>query len=116
VYDSRYLECGAMYKFKHQDPNHGTPGTESYGVVEARWVTSFDGRGLGLISGGNDGCIRLWDISQASDNPTNGRVVAETDFDIAHFSVGDISKGEAPLVVGDSGGGISIFDRSGTRR
>lgn len=55
VYDSRNLEEGPLYKFKHQDPNHGTPGIESYGIVEAQWVTGFNGRGLGLISGGNDG-------------------------------------------------------------
>ena len=77
------------------------------------------------------GCVRLWDVRQAADSPANGRVIAETDFDIAHFSIGDKSKGEAPLVVyvflyvlpslsiltdtnsGDSGGGISIFDRLG---
>jgi len=78
-----------------------------------KWVKGFDARGLGLISGGNDGCVRLWDVSLAADNPANGRVIAETDFDIAHFSIGDPSKGETPLVVGDSGGGISIFDRLG---
>jgi WD40 repeat protein len=115
VYDSRNLEDGPLYKFKHQDPNHGTPGIESYGIVEAQWVTGFNGQGLGLISGGNDGCIRLWDVNQAVGNPTNGRVIAQTDFDIGHFSLGDIHKGEVPLVVGDSGGGISIFDRIGMR-
>jgi len=45
------------------------------------------------------GCVRLWDVCQAMDNPANGRVIAETDFDIAHFSIGDKSKGEAPLVM-----------------
>jgi hypothetical protein len=76
------------------------------------------------------GCVRLWDVNQATDNPANSRIIAETDFDIAHFSIGDKSKGEAPLVVyvssnyslsfylpeinsGDSGGGVSIFDRLG---
>jgi WD40 repeat protein len=55
VYDSRNLEDGPLYKFKHKDPNYGTPGIESYGIVEAQWVTSFNGRSLGLVSGGNDG-------------------------------------------------------------
>ena len=116
VYDSRNLERGVLHCFQHNYPNREVAGFKGYGVVEAQWVTSFDGRGLGLISGGNDGmvakrlgilyhscwvegCVRLWDISQATDNPANGRVIAETDFDIAHFSIGDKSKGEAPLVV-----------------
>jgi len=113
VYDSRNLERGVLHTFQHNYPNREVAGFKGFGIVEAQWVTSFDGRGLGLISGGNDGCVRLWDISQATDNPVNGRVIAETDFDVAHFSIGDISRGEAPLAVGDSGGGISIFDRLG---
>jgi len=113
VYDSRNLERGVLYSFQHNYPNREVAGFKGFGIVEAQWVTSFDGRGLGLVSGGNDGCVRLWDVRQAADSPANGRVIAETDFDIAHFSIGDKSKGEAPLVVGDSGGGISIFDRLG---
>lgn len=117
VYDSRNVEDGPLYKYKHQDPNHGTPGIESYGIVEAQWVTSFNERGLGLVSGGNDGkpfpccilcyrcscylsgCIRLWDINKAANSPGNGKVIAQTDFDVAHFSLGDVQKGELPLVV-----------------
>ena len=29
----------------------------------------------------------------------NGAVIAETDFDVGHFSLGDTYKGEKPLVV-----------------
>lgn len=117
VYDSRNLEKGSLYTFRHNYPNREVAGFKGYGIVEAQWVTSFDGRGLGLVSGGNDGnitqklastslnssclsgCVRLWDVSRATDSPGNGRVIAETDFDIAHFSIGDRSKGEAPLVM-----------------
>jgi WD40 repeat protein len=55
VYDSRNLERGFLYAFKHNYPNREVAGFKGFGIVEAQWVTSFDGRGLGLISGGNDG-------------------------------------------------------------
>jgi len=116
VYDSRNLERGFLYAFKHDYPNRAVAGFKGFGVVEAQWVTSFDGRRLGLVSGGNDGCVRLWDVGQAMENSANGRVIAKTDFDIAHFSIGNTSRGEAPLVIGDSGGGLSIFDRLGSNQ
>lgn len=55
VYDSRNLERGVLYKFQHQNPEQKAAGYEGYGIVEAQWVTGFDGRRLGLVSGGNDG-------------------------------------------------------------
>ena len=45
------------------------------------------------------GCVRLWDVSKAADNPANGTVIAQTDSDIGHFSLGDPDKGERTLVV-----------------
>jgi WD40 repeat protein len=57
VYDSRNLERGVLHSFKHNYPNREVAGFKGFGVVEAQWVTSFDGRGLGLISGGNDGKV-----------------------------------------------------------
>jgi hypothetical protein len=57
VYDSRNLERGVLHCFQHKYPNREVAGFKGFGVVEAQWVTSFDGRGLGLISGGNDGMI-----------------------------------------------------------
>lgn len=55
VYDSRNLERGFLHVLKHTYPNREVAGFKGYGVVEVQWVTSLDGRGLGLISGGNDG-------------------------------------------------------------
>ena len=55
VYDSRNLERGVLYSFQHNYPNREVAGFKGFGIVEAQWVTSFDGRGLGLVSGGNDG-------------------------------------------------------------
>lgn len=118
VYDSRFLERGFLHRFKHEDPNFNTPGFYGFGVVEAQWKESFEGRGLGLITGGNDGnphytpalftfltalstlgCVRLWDVNEAGENWGNGRPIAQADLDIGHFSLGDESKGEAPLIV-----------------
>jgi hypothetical protein len=78
------------------------------------------------------GCIRLWDIRKAAENADNGTIIAEMDFDIGHFSLGDTFQGEQTLVVyvlvvrllspvdltsnsGDSGGVVSFFDRKACR-
>jgi len=109
IYDTRNIGKGVLHVFEHIGPSRGSPGTESYGVVEAVWVESASRR-LGLVTGGNDGCVRLWDIRKASNDPCNGTVIAETPFDIGYFSLGDPFKVEIPLVVGDCGGGVFIFD------
>lgn len=63
VYDSRNLGRGVLYRFCHQDPNRDTPGYRGYGIVEAQWAPNFDGRGLGLISGGNDGKVSFNEVA-----------------------------------------------------
>jgi hypothetical protein len=45
------------------------------------------------------GCVRLWDVRQSADNPENGMVIAETEYDIGHFTLGDTFKNEKELVV-----------------
>jgi len=89
------------------------PGTSSYGIVDAKWVeTETDrDRNLQLITGGLDGCIRIWDVMRSTDDPSNGRVIARMDSDIGCFSVGDKTNGEKTLVVGDCGNCVSIFGR-----
>lgn len=111
VYDARNIGGGVLHVFEHTGPSRVSPGSESYGVVEAVWVEAS--RKLGLVTGGNDGCVRLWDVCKASNNPVNGTVIAETAFDVGYFSLGDPYKREKPLVVGDSGGGVFVFDHVG---
>ena len=41
----------------------------------------------------------MWDHNMASSNPTNGRVLAECNSDIGHFSLGDPYNSENQLVV-----------------
>ncbi|TFK39877.1 WD40-repeat-containing domain protein [Crucibulum laeve] len=105
VYDLRMLSRGALYDFEHFGPPRTPPGMCPYGVVKAEWVES-NSRRLGLITGGNDACIRLWDPLHAPESLDNGVVLAEVQFDIGHFSLGDRFKGEHQLVVGDS----AVFD------
>lgn len=82
-----------------------------YGVVEAFWMQCAS-RGLGLITGGADGCVRLWDVKRSSDDPYNGTVLAQCKTDIGHFTIGDVHRQERALVVGESAAGkVTIFDR-----
>ncbi|KAF6761646.1 WD40-repeat-containing domain protein [Ephemerocybe angulata] len=112
VYDTRYLprDGSPLYDFRHDDNSLKThPGDDAYGVMKLEWIMS--GSRLALLTGGGDGCVRLWDPLRASSNPENGAVVASMDFDIATFSVGDRFKGEHQLIVGDCSGEVRIYDR-----
>lgn len=112
VYDCRMFRStrNVLFDYSHDSPSHVAPGSHSYGIVKAQWVTSISGR-LGLVSGGADGCVRLWDPLRAAESKKNGIVLAEVNSDVAHFSLGDHFKGEHQLIVGDCGGEVSIFDR-----
>ncbi|KAJ2934858.1 hypothetical protein H1R20_g2278, partial [Candolleomyces eurysporus] len=110
VYDSRFLGKGVLYDFRHDNfATKTAPGSESCGVMKVQWVTN--GSRLGLVSGGSDGCVRLWDVLQAANSAQNGVVLAEVNSDISTFSLGDRFKGEHQLVVGDCTGEVTIFDR-----
>ena len=45
------------------------------------------------------GVIRLWDVKRADDDPLNGRVLAQCDYDVSTFCLGDIHKQEIPIIV-----------------
>lgn len=97
MYDIRALSKGPLAMFKHDKLDaEGPPG---YGVVQASWVEGRDRRRVGIVSGGNDGCVRLWDPSIASSDKSQGKVLARTEFDVGCFSMGDIWAGEKPLVL-----------------
>ncbi|KAI0963435.1 hypothetical protein AcW1_000514 [Taiwanofungus camphoratus] len=113
IYDSRYLKRRVLHALAHDKGTIASEKTTTYGVVEARWVEGSS-RGLGLVTGGVDGCVRLWDMNKAPDDPLNGAVLARCDDDIGHFSLGDCYEGEKPLVVGECASGkVTIFDRIG---
>ncbi|KAL0571700.1 hypothetical protein V5O48_010261 [Marasmius crinis-equi] len=110
IYDSRMLERGILHEYKHEGPSRVSPGNTAYGVLGAQWIEAPSSGRLGLVTGGNDGCVRLWNPSLATDDRKNGRILLAADTDIASLSLGDRSKGEHELVVGDSAGGVHIID------
>ncbi|KAL0065171.1 hypothetical protein AAF712_007841 [Marasmius tenuissimus] len=111
MYDSRMLERGTLHEFEHDGPSRVSPGKSSFGVLGAQWLESPSSNRLGLVTGGNDGCVRLWSPLLANDDRKNGRVLLEAAADIGSISLGDASKGEHELVAGDSAGGVHIVDR-----
>jgi WD40 repeat protein len=97
MYDIRALTRGPLARFKHEELDViGSPG---YGAVHACWVEGRDRRRVGIISGGNDGCVRVWDPLIASSDKSQGKVLARTEFDVAYFAMGDMWAGEKPLVL-----------------
>lgn len=110
IYDIRNLLCGPLYKLRHNghDKNKWTGG-ENYGVTHIEWESEWyrgAEHGLGLVSGGGDGTVLLWDLLHALGEP---RKVAQAHYGITTFSLGDHSKGEKSLIVGDCGGNIHIY-------
>ncbi|CCM00925.1 uncharacterized protein FIBRA_02972 [Fibroporia radiculosa] len=95
VYDSRFLSREPLHVFTH---NQGTlTSTGDFGVVGSYWIEGL--RGTRLVTGGADGCVRLWDVRTASDDPLNGTAIVQCEYDIGYFTLGDLSRGEKPLVV-----------------
>ncbi|KAF8637653.1 hypothetical protein AX17_002721 [Amanita inopinata Kibby_2008] len=109
VYDARMLKKGKLFEYEHKGISLTSPGYSSYGVTKAQWAESSEGR-LTLITGGSDGCIRAWDPLQAMESPRNGRVLVQANSDIGYFSLGDRTKNEQQLIVGDCSGEVYIFD------
>ncbi|TBU35131.1 WD40-repeat-containing domain protein [Dichomitus squalens] len=118
VYDARMLQRGPLHNYAHEGGglhkyravNMGEGGaSDEYGVVKTQWVDSYP-FGFGLVSGGADGCVRLWDAKLASSDPVNGRILAQSDDHVATFSLGDIFQGEVPIILGDTFGRVTLFD------
>ncbi|CDO72346.1 hypothetical protein BN946_scf184977.g43 [Trametes cinnabarina] len=109
VYDARMFARGPLHSFAHEDAVSGA--ADNYGIVKTQWVDGAPrGVGVGLVTGGSDGCVRLWDVRRAADDPLNGTVLARCDYDVAAFNLGDIYNGEKPIVVGERSGKVTVFD------
>ncbi|THV05579.1 hypothetical protein K435DRAFT_961069 [Dendrothele bispora CBS 962.96] len=106
VYDSRRLDK-ILHNFEHSGVSRTSPGRSSFGVTYAEWTQSPRNR-LGLVTGGNDGCVRLWRPLRASDEE-NGRTIGESEADVGYFSLGDRCKQEHDLVIGDGDGKTYVF-------
>ncbi|CAG8544856.1 9593_t:CDS:10, partial [Dentiscutata heterogama] len=62
VFDPRKMNM-LLYAFKHEDPNDGLLHD---GIMSLHWIP---GSSL-LISGGNDNCVRIWDVNKCGkQNP-----------------------------------------------
>ncbi|EIW79316.1 WD40 repeat-like protein [Coniophora puteana RWD-64-598 SS2] len=107
VYDKRMLGRGPLHILRH---GHGPSKAEKYGVQRVHWLTGRDGRRTGLLTGGDDGCVRLWDLGLAMDDHGQGRILAQMDGGIANFSAGDPCNGEIRLIVGDNDGRVHMYD------
>ncbi|KAG1838795.1 WD40-repeat-containing domain protein [Suillus subalutaceus] len=108
MYDIRMLTKGPLVVFKHKELD--VIGSPRYGVVHACWVEGRDRRRVGIVSGGNDGCVRVWDPMLALSDKSQGKVLARTEFDVAYFALGDMWAGEKPLILGHCGGGLYVYD------
>ncbi|KIY52977.1 hypothetical protein FISHEDRAFT_34491, partial [Fistulina hepatica ATCC 64428] len=96
VYDARFMD-GLLAEYSHDGAPRVTDS--DYGVVGAQWCLSpFDSSRMGLVTGGNDGCVRIWEPSKANGG-NQGTVLVSMDSDIAAFSLGDRNRGEHDLVV-----------------
>ncbi|KAF9477384.1 WD40 repeat-like protein [Pholiota conissans] len=110
VYDLRAVHRGPLYKFEHTGECQASDNRCLYGVVKAQWLHSVRSRRIALVTGGEDGCVRVWDPSISAADPKNGVAIAQANSDIGHFSLGDPYAGEHQLVIGDCSGEISVFD------
>lgn len=131
LYDVRMLnseEQGLLCKYRHETVDSET---SHYGIVRAHWLTEERTGYQKLLTGGDDGCVRMWNPSQSSSNNDACVVVAEVSCAVADFTVGDRFKGEHELVVsvwfllacflrtneacgsGDSGGTLYLYDGRG---
>ncbi|EKM81687.1 hypothetical protein AGABI1DRAFT_111953 [Agaricus bisporus var. burnettii JB137-S8] len=102
------LSKGVMQKYQHEKPRFITKETHLCGVTHAQWVTKHSGQ-YALLSGGEDGCVRLWNPMWSSKEPSNGQKITEAHSDVGYFSVGDPFKNEHDLVIGDSSGEVTIY-------
>ncbi|KAI0093147.1 WD40-repeat-containing domain protein [Irpex rosettiformis] len=112
VYDSRFLNR-RLYNFRHNWGSEGTLDDLKYGVYQIQWVDCPNTGKLSLISGGADGCVRLWDLTAGRSRlwyTEDGAVLAQSESYAGWFSLGDPAKGEKPLILGDGGGSVVIRD------
>ncbi|KLO15725.1 WD40 repeat-like protein [Schizopora paradoxa] len=118
IYDTRFISTNRGPCMTYDLERGLRDGEEHYGVTALEWVPGYYGnRGLGLLTGGSDGCVRLWDVGQGHNPEDIGwiediwspeNVIALCDHGIASASLGR-NREEYRLVVGDVGGEVYVF-------
>lgn len=130
VFDARMGTI--LHTLYHGESITSKPPDEQYGITAMEWVTGWHGCGVRLLTGGEDGCVRMWDIARPTTDyrmdtpllddgldPANGYAIAREQDPIGHFVVGNtgVYDGhEMELVVGDESGHVSVYDRRGILR
>ncbi|KAF8303319.1 hypothetical protein DL93DRAFT_454388 [Clavulina sp. PMI_390] len=127
VFDARFvglddaqrvlMEC--RHESEHEGPEITVQGKaySRYGIAAMDWMDASLGpqRAPGvLVTGGDDGAVRSWDLRRSPDDPSQGRNLLSMDpqqrlVGIAAFSLGDVYAGERALIVGDMNGTIQEY-------
>ncbi|KAJ4486194.1 hypothetical protein J3R30DRAFT_1469718 [Lentinula aciculospora] len=97
IYDSRFMS-ETLYDFAHDGPSLVSPGNDSYGITHLEWRVLHHNH-LGLMTGGPDGCVRLWQPHWAPRITEQGRTIAQANADVGYFTIGDRFQGEHELVI-----------------
>ncbi|KZT30353.1 WD40 repeat-like protein [Neolentinus lepideus HHB14362 ss-1] len=111
LYDSRYLTRGPLHKFKHKGESKASVAADTYGITEVQFVESLFGSRMYLVTGGTDGCVRLWDFFKSDDDRANGKIIAQSDYNVGAFSIGHPADGVQNLILGSCGGEVRMFKR-----
>ncbi|GJE86008.1 WD40 repeat-like protein [Phanerochaete sordida] len=111
VYDARFLSR-RLYDLPHGAAVEATKADGEGGIYKVEWLENGV-HGLSLVSCGADGCVRLWDMKRAGGDFGDTIIASSTSY-AGWFSLGDVYKGETPLILGD-GGEASLPD-AGTGR
>lgn len=98
VFDPRKMNM-LLYAFKHDDPNDGLPHD---GIMSLHWIP---GSSL-LISGGNDNCVRIWDVNKCGKQNPLVYQFAEHDSPVTSVR---LSPDLSLMTVGVSTGKIYIY-------
>lgn len=97
VYDARFLDNGVLRRFRHVNE----VGSFCFGAVQSTWILTEHGvPRLGLLTGGSDGAVRLWDMGLASeDRLNNGKVIAQAKNGVGKFLYSPMGSGKSALIV-----------------
>lgn len=111
VWDTRFISSRPFLKEKQFKGN--LKEVESFGVARhLQWVEERHrfGTGLGLVTGGDGGCINLWDIQRAQGEPGSKRILAECHYSVSTLLVPDPAVyPEVRAIVGEAGGNVTLY-------
>jgi WD40 repeat protein len=90
VWDTRFVSSTPFLKVRRF--NGSLPREESFGIARhLQWVEDRHGfgTGLGLVTGGDGGCICLWNIQRAQEDSESRNILAESPYSINTLLIPD---------------------------